>query len=121
MKKFFYVTTTLPYVNAKPHIGHAREFVQADVFSRIHKKLGYEVFFNTGTDEHGAKIFEKAREEKKEVQQYVDEQSQNFKDFCYLLSIDYNRFIRTTDKDHIVAAKNFWEICQKNGFIDKKI
>lgn len=121
MKKAFYVTTTLPYVNAKPHIGHAREFVQADVFSRIHKAMGYEVFFNTGTDEHGAKIFEKAQEENKEPQEYVDQQVKNFKEFCSLLDIGYDRFIRTTDEDHVAAAQEFWKICDKNGFIDKKV
>lgn len=121
MKKTFYVTTTLPYVNAQPHIGHAREFVQADVFSRIHKALGFEVFFNTGTDEHGAKVFEKAQEENKDPQDYVDEQVKNFQNFCSLLSIEYDRFIRTTDKDHVAAAQEFWKICDKNGFIDKKI
>lgn len=121
MKKTFYITTTLPYVNAKPHIGHAREFIQADVLSRIHKELGYEVFFNTGTDEHGAKIFEKAQEEKKDPQQYVDGQVENFKEFCRLLEIDYDRFIRTTDEDHVAAAQEFWRICDKNGFINKKI
>lgn len=65
MKNKFYITTTLPYVNAPPHIGFALEIVQADVIARYHSILGDDVFFNTGTDEHGLKVYQKALEEKK--------------------------------------------------------
>ncbi len=61
-KDKFYITTTLPYVNAPLHIGHALEFVRADTIARYKDLLGYDVFFNTGTDEHGVKIYEKAKE-----------------------------------------------------------
>ncbi len=85
MKKL-YITTTLPYVNAEPHIGHALEFVQADAIARYFKmKLGNEnVFFNVGTDEHGQKIWEKAQEEGLSVQDFVDKYAQRFKDYCKL-------------------------------------
>ena len=68
MKNKFYITTTLPYVNASPHIGFALEIVQADVIARYRSLSGDEVFFNTGTDEHGLKIYQKAIEEKKDPQ-----------------------------------------------------
>ena len=64
-KKYLYITTTLPYVNAKPHIGFALEIVQADTIARYKKLIGYDVFFNFGTDEHGLKIYSEALEEKK--------------------------------------------------------
>jgi methionyl-tRNA synthetase (EC 6.1.1.10) len=62
MASRYYITTTLPYVNAKPHIGFALEIIQADVLARWHRSQGAEVFFNTGTDEHGAKIYQRAAE-----------------------------------------------------------
>lgn len=120
MQKTIYFTTTLPYVNAKPHIGHAKEFIQADVFSRIYKSMGYETFFNTGTDEHGAKILEKATEEGKTAQEYCNEQSQTFLDFCEEFNVEYSNFIRTTDPNHIKATQEFWQKCDENGYIYKK-
>ena len=74
-KEKFYITTTLPYVNAKPHIGFATEIVRADILTRYHKSLGKDVFFNTGTDEHGQKIYEGAIEEGMGAQAYVDKLS----------------------------------------------
>lgn len=120
MRKNFYITTTLPYVNAKPHIGHALEFVQADVMARYQKLLGKEVFFNTGTDEHGLKVLKKAQELGIEPKAYADEQVENFKKLKTLLSLNYTKFIRTTDPDHEQAAQEFWRRCKKNGFIYKK-
>ena len=108
-KQKFYITTTLPYVNGKPHIGHAMEFVRADVLAR-HKRivLGEEnVFFNTGTDEHGQKIFNQAKELGVSAQEYVDSMAENFKNLTKTLNISYNNFIRTTDDYHIKAAQKF--------------
>ena len=79
-KKPFYITTTLPYVNAEPHVGHALEFVRADVIARAKKLAGYDVFFNTGVDEHGIKVFQKAKQLHMEPQAYVDEVATKFKD-----------------------------------------
>ena len=121
-KEKFYITTTLPYVNAKPHMGHALEFVQADVLARYQTSLGKEVFFNTGTDEHGQKIYEKALEEKKNPQNYCDEYAEKFKIILNSLTISPDaHFIRTTDAHHISAAQEFWRRCEKNGDIYKKL
>lgn len=119
-KKSFYITTTLPYVNAKPHIGFAREVVQADVLARYQKLLGKEVYFNTGTDEHGQKIYQEAKKEKLDPKEYADKIVGSWKELENLLDLEYDRFIRTTDEDHIEAAKKFWQTCDENGYIYKK-
>ncbi|OGH93617.1 MAG: hypothetical protein A2538_04150 [Candidatus Magasanikbacteria bacterium RIFOXYD2_FULL_41_14] len=119
-KQRYYITTTLPYVNAKPHIGFALEIVQADALARYHMLLGDEVVFNTGTDEHGVKIYRKSIEEKKEPQEYCDEYAAKFDALKLALNLSYNKFIRTTDPDHIKAAQKFWTICFENGDIIKK-
>lgn len=118
--KKFYITTTLPYVNAAPHIGFALEIIEADVIARYQKEiLGNEVVFNTGTDEHGQKIWQKALEQKMDVQEYCDQWASKFTDLEKLLNLSFSHFIRTTDQKHIVAAQEFWKICQKNGDIYK--
>jgi len=120
--KKLYITTTLPYVNAEPHIGHALEFIQADAISRYFKsKLGEEnVFFNVGTDEHGQKMFRKAQEEGLEIQNFVDKYAKRFKDFCKLFFVDYDFFYRTSDEKHHKAAQEFWRKCEQKGDIYKK-
>ena len=96
-QKSFYITTTLPYVNADPHIGFAMELIRADVIARSKKLQEFEVFFNTGTDEHGQKIYDKAREAGKDVQEYVDEYAEKFKELIPLCGISEDiHFIRTT-------------------------
>lgn len=115
-----YITTTLPYVNADPHIGFALEIVQADVVARAWRQQGFEVVFNTGTDEHGQKIYQKALEEKKDTQTYCDEYAKKFNDLKEALNLSYTHFIRTTDTKHIHAATEFWNRCLKNGDIYKK-
>src|SRR5690242_13142004 len=77
--KSVYLTTTLPYVNSDPHIGFALEIVHADMYARYRKLRGHDVFFNTGTDEHGLKIYRKATEEGKGAQEYVDEYAAKFR------------------------------------------
>ncbi len=120
MKKKFYITTTLPYVNADPHIGFAWEAIQADVLSRYYKLQGYDVVYNYGTDEHGVKVFNKAKEEHKDPKTYCDESVVKYQDLKKLLNLSTTNFIRTTDKHHIKAAKEFWTRCYKNGDIYKK-
>jgi methionyl-tRNA synthetase len=110
----FYITTTLPYVNAAPHLGFALEAIRADALARYHKLLGEEVFFNTGTDEHGLKLARKAEEEGLTPQAYVDQQVKHFLSFNEVLNIKPTRFIRTTDVDHAEAAQEFWKLCQAN-------
>jgi len=119
MSRKFYITTTLPYVNAEPHIGFALEIIQADLLARWHKLHGDEVFFNTGTDEHGLKIYQRALEEKKDPKKYVDEYAAKFDNLKKALNLSYNNFIRTTDKHHVMAAQVFWSKCEKNGDIYK--
>ncbi|PIV09687.1 methionine--tRNA ligase [Candidatus Roizmanbacteria bacterium CG02_land_8_20_14_3_00_36_15] len=120
MKKFFYITTTAPYVNAKPHIGFALEIVQADVLARFKREQGYEVAFGFGTDEHGLKIYRKALEEKKGPQIYCDEYAKKFDNLKTVLNVTYTHFIRTTDPKHIQATQEFWKRCYKKGDIYKK-
>ncbi len=121
MNNPFYITSTLPYVNADPHIGFALEMVQADVISRVKRLQGYEVIFNTGTDEHGLKIFQKAQERGIDPQQYCDEYAKKFEALKEALNLSYTHFIRTTDPDHKAAAQEFWKRCAEHGFIDKKL
>ena len=119
MTKPFYITTTLPYVNADPHIGHAMEFIRADVIARYWRGEGRKVFFNTGTDEHGQKIYEGAEKEGMTPQAYADKYSDRFKEFCKLTNISYDGFLRTTDDAHIAAAQKMWSICLEKGDIYK--
>jgi methionyl-tRNA synthetase len=119
-KKKFYLTTTLPYVNADPHIGFALEIVQADTVARFKRLEKYDVFFNFGTDEHGLKVYRKALEAKKDPQEYVDEYAVKYDNLKSALNLSYNNFIRTTDRNHIEAAREFWTRCFKNGDIYKK-
>jgi methionyl-tRNA synthetase len=121
MSKSFYITTTLPYVNAEPHVGFAMEIIRADVIARYKKSQGSDVFFNTGTDEHGQKLWDAAQKEGKDVQEYVDGYAERFRGLKDVLGIsDDVHFIRTTDESHITAAQEFWRRCKDNGFIYKK-
>lgn len=113
----FYLTTTLPYVNAAPHIGFALEIVAADVIARYQRSLGKEVIFNTGTDEHGQKIYEKALEADLAPQDYVDEYAAHFSQLKDQLNLSYSHFIRTTDAHHVTAAQHFWQLCDEKGYI----
>lgn len=117
----FYLTTTLPYVNAPLHMGHALEFVRADTITRYKKLLGYDVYFNTGTDEHGLKIFEKAKEKGLNPQEFVDQSFETFKEQLKMFGVvDDIHFIRTTDNNHEKAAQEFWKKVFDNGYIYKK-
>lgn len=116
-KKFFYVTTPIYYPNDIPHIGHAYTTIAADILCRWHNLQGNEVFFLTGTDEHGKKIEQTALKNGKKPQEFVDNLIPKFKDAWNKLSIDYNRFIRTTDKDHEKVVKKLLEIVYEKGDI----
>lgn len=121
MTKNFYITTTLPYVNADLHVGHALEFIRADAIARYKKLSGFEVFFNSGVDEHGMKIFERAKKMGKSPKEFVDEAFEKFKlqTKSFGMSEDIH-LIRTTDKMHEKVAQKFWEKVADNGFIYKK-
>lgn len=115
-----YITTTLPYVNDEPHIGHALEFVQADTLARYWRLLGHDVFFNTGTDEHGQKIAQKADAEGKDRQEYVDHFAARFNTLKGKLNLSYDAFIRTSSPTHKAAAQEIWRRCDARGDIYKK-
>ena len=114
MKNKFYVTTAIDYVNEEPHIGHAYQKVAADALARWNKIRGKEVFFLTGTDEHGQKISESAKKAGLNEKDFADKMSKKFMAAWKILDIDYDRFIRTTDKDHEVFVKEFVEKVRKD-------
>ncbi len=120
MPKNFYITTTLPYTNSDPHIGFATELIKADVIARWQRLNGAEVFFNTGTDEHGLKIYQNAQEAGLSPREYCDPYAAKFKALKEALDLTFNNFIRTTDEHHVVAAQEFWKRCQAAGDIYKK-
>ncbi len=103
------MTTAIPYVNDKPHLGHAILHLYADVLARYHRALGDEVIFSAGTDEHGEKIAEKAAAAKLEPQQFADQISQLFRELLTTLNISNDRFIRTTDAGHEQRAQVIWQ------------
>lgn len=121
MSQKFSLTTTLPYVNAAPHIGFGLEITEADVIARYRRMCGDEVIFNTGTDEHGLKIYRAAQENGQTPLEYCDEYAAKFADLRDQLTLSYDRFIRTTDPSHMAAAQEFWRRSNANGYIYKKL
>jgi methionyl-tRNA synthetase len=117
MTKKFYVTTAIDYPNAEPHIGHAYQKIVADILARWHKLIGDDVWFLTGTDEHGKKIQESSEKAGKTPKEFVDELSLKFKEAWESLDIKPNRFIRTTDKDHEKLVQEVIKKCYDNGDI----
>ena len=116
MKKFF-LTTPIYYVNDIPHIGHAYTTIMADVIKRYKKLRGYEVFFLTGTDEHGQKIEKSAASQNITPKKLADSVVIRFKELWKTLNIEYDKFIRTTDDSHIEGVKNLFKIIQQKGDI----
>jgi len=119
MTKKFYITTTIPYVNAPGHVGHALEYVQTDVLARYHRQLGKDVFFLTGTDENSLKNVQAAKEEGISTKELVDRNSQLFRDLRPVLGLSFDHFIRTTEKRHIKGAQKLWQACQKDIYKKK--
>ncbi|MBI2063390.1 MAG: methionine--tRNA ligase [Candidatus Yanofskybacteria bacterium] len=112
MANKFYITTAIPYPNGKPHIGFGLEIVQADVLARYHRALGNNVWFLTGVDEHGLKVYRSAQEEGIAFQEYVDRNSAEFAKLKKVLNISYDDFIRTSDKvQHWPGAQKLWRAC----------
>ena len=105
----FYVCTAIPYVNAKPHIGHAMDFLYADILARYHRQQGDDVRFSIGTDEHGAKIAEKAVENNVTPQEYTDQIVPLWVEFAKIAGISNDYFIRTTNHEHEKRASLIWE------------
>ncbi|MBN8839773.1 MAG: methionine--tRNA ligase [Sphingomonadales bacterium] len=111
----FYITTAISYPNGKPHIGHAYEAIAADSIARFNRQTGRDVRFQTGTDEHGLKMMQTARQRGIEVRELAFEMSSLFKAMCDDLNISYDRFIRTTDADHYRASQAIWEQMREAG------
>ena len=119
-KEKFYITTSIPYLNAAPHLGFALEAVQADAIARYQRLLGRDVFFLSGADEHGAKIVRAAEAAKKTPQAFVDEQVTKFQDLLKNLNISNDDFIRTSDKvRHWPGAQLLWTKLKDSGDIYK--
>ena len=111
----FYLTTAINYPNGKPHIGHAYEAIAADVIARFQRLRGRDVRFQTGTDEHGLKMTQKARALGTTPRELADEMTSHFIDLDRILNISYDRFIRTTDPDHHTASKAIWRAMEAKG------
>ncbi|OGE80952.1 MAG: methionine--tRNA ligase [Candidatus Doudnabacteria bacterium RIFCSPHIGHO2_01_FULL_43_23] len=118
-KKKFYITTSIPYVNAKPHIGFALELAQADTIARFHHLSGEDVFFLTGTDEHGSKVPKAAEQAGKKIPDFVNEISDKFRALTRTLDISNSHFIRTIEQGHKNTVQKFWEKAKANGDIYK--
>lgn len=120
MKKAFYVTTSIPYVNGEPHIGFGMEIIQADCLARYAREQDHDVLFSTGTDEHGTKVAEKAAEEGKTPEAFAEEKSNTFRELCKALNISNDRFIRTTDKGHEQRSQIIWQSLKKGDIYKSK-
>ncbi len=117
MKNNYYITTPIYYPSAKPHMGHAYSSIVADFFARFKRISDHNVFFLTGTDEHGQKIQKAALEAKKDTLVFCNEISSNFKDLSPILNLSNDDFIRTTEKRHKKAVENLWNILEKKNEI----
>lgn len=115
----YYVTTSIPYVNGEPHLGHALEFIMADVLARRARVAGYDVVFSTGTDEHGGKIAEKAGEMEISPKDLADDMSSKFVELASNLNLSNDRFIRTTDAGHEQRAQLIWKALEKDIYKNK--
>lgn len=118
--KIAYITTAIDYVNGAPHLGHAYEKITTDVIARWMRLQGRQVRFLTGTDEHGIKIQKAAQKAGLPTQQYVDSLIPAFVDAWAALDISYDRFIRTTDADHIAAVHKLLHAIRDNGYLQEK-
>ena len=119
MNKKYYITTAIAYTSSKPHVGNTYEAVLADAMARFKKLQGYDVFFQTGTDEHGQKIEEKAKLAGKTPKQYVDEVSSVIKNVWSTMNVECDKFIRTTDEDHERQVQKIFKKFYEQGDIYK--
>ncbi|MBX9815896.1 MAG: methionine--tRNA ligase [Proteobacteria bacterium SG_bin5] len=115
MAEPFYLTTAINYPNGRPHIGHAYEAIAADAIARFQRLMGRDVRFQTGTDEHGLKMVQTARDRGVAVRALADEMSSAFKEMAAKLNISCDRFIRTTDADHYAASQAIWQAMADAG------
>ncbi len=120
MNKRFYVTTPIYYVNDVPHIGHAYTTIAADILARYHRLIGYDVFFLTGTDEHGQKVEKAAAEKGRSPKEHADLLVENFKAIWQRLNITNDAFIRTTDVNHMKTVQGILQMLWDKGEIEKR-
>ena len=118
-KKPYYISTAIAYTSAKPHIGNTYEIVLADAIARYKRQAGYEVYFQTGTDEHGQKIQQKAEAAGITPQEYVDNVAGQIKDIWDLMNTTYDRFVRTTDPEHKTKVQKIFAKMYEKGDIYK--
>jgi methionyl-tRNA synthetase len=109
MDKKLYITTAIPYVNGEPHIGHALDYLLADIWTRYQKQNGHDVRFQVGTDEHGNKIATKAAEANLDPKTYTDRMYVNFEALMKKINASYTDFVRTTDEHHVGAVQYIWQ------------
>ena len=117
----FYLTTAIAYVNAPPHIGHALEFIQADMLARYHRLIGDDTFYLTGTDEHGVKIYETAKDAGLTTQELVDKNAEIFKSLEGILNLSNDGFVRTSMDKHKSACQKIWKQMADKGDIYKDV
>ena len=119
MKEKYYISTAIAYTSGKPHIGNTYEIVLADAIARYKRLTGYDVYFQTGTDEHGQKIEEKATLANKEPQEFVDEKAADIKRIWDVMNTSYDRFVRTTDEQHEKVVQHIFKYMYDKGDIYK--
>ena len=120
-KKKYYISTAIAYTSAKPHIGNTYEIVLADAIARFKRLEGYDVYFQTGTDEHGEKIQQKAEEAGKKPQEFVDDIVTEVKSIWDCMNTSYDKFVRTTDPEHMKKVSEIFERLYQQGDIYKGV
>ena len=115
--KRFYISTAISYPNGDPHIGHAYEALATDAFARFKRHDGYDVFFLTGTDEHGLKMLQTAKAEGLTARQLADRNTPKFQEMVAALNCSNNDFIRTIEERHKVSSQEIWRRMDANGDI----
>ena len=119
MGEKFYISTAIAYTSGKPHIGNTYEIVLADSIARFKRQRGYDVYFQTGTDEHGIKIEEKAKQASVTPKEFVDKIAKEIKDIWDLMNTSYDKFVRTTDPHHVEVVQHIFKKMYDNGDIYK--
>ncbi|HEY4476029.1 MAG TPA: methionine--tRNA ligase [Candidatus Paceibacterota bacterium] len=121
MERKFYVTTAIPYVNARPHLGHALEFIQADVIARFHRQKGQDVRLLSGSDDNALKNVQAAEQAGMPVGQFIEENSRLFFELSKALGVQLDVFWRGSGKQHHASSQKLWELCKKAGDIYKAL
>ncbi|MHA1312707.1 MAG: methionine--tRNA ligase [Candidatus Helarchaeota archaeon] len=118
-KKYFYITTAIAYLNGSPHLGHALEIIQADCIARFYRQLVKDVVFQTGSDEHGIKIFNAAKESRMNVEDFINQYHEQFIRLYKILNVSHDYYVRTTSSVHKRGASKLWLKMVENGDLYK--